>query len=195
MRTNNNFRCLVLVASCLNLAGSVQAEETTKPGSTEAFSKESRDLLYQVAKLQLSEVAGYGNVARCGPKPPTPDGCPPACPPPTGMNAFRSYGEGKASNIAAGIVIGSSIGTNLICDPRPIEKELNALLKRLDRIGAWVVKTDSGGVTITREVPPLSTDRGMPERKATAARDRAFAALNYMNGEFAKGREPPIREQ
>ena len=194
MKTRTYLLCAVITGLSLDVtSSSAQDAKGVSTDTSAAFIEESRDLLQDLARLQLSDVPRLGSVAKCLPKPPQPDSCPPLCPQPPGISALRSYSEGKASHVASAIQRGVTIEDSLICDPGFVEKQLNELVSRLDRIGAWVVRSDRRGVTITGTPPAARPGAGAPELKASATRDRAFAALNYMNAAFAKGGRPNVR--
>jgi hypothetical protein len=188
---------VVAVALCVSSVQSpAQDKKGAVPASTAAFIKVSRALLRDLALLQLSDVPTLGSVAKCVPKPPRPDGlCPPLCPAPSSMRAMRKYTEGKSSYVAAAGQVGVLADNSWICDPNGIEKKLNDLVTRIDRIGNWVVTSDTGSVTILATAPAVNPGQKIPKLMPTAERTRGFAALDYLNGEFTEGRDPNIRQQ
>jgi len=194
---NKNYLGFVALALCVTSVQSLaQGAKATLPAPAAAFLKESRALLKDLRNLQLSDAPTIGSVAKCVPKPPNPDGlCPPLCPPPSSMRALRTYSEGRAKNVAAAMSVGSVADGSWICDPGTVEKTLNDLVRRVDRIGNWVVITDNSGVTITTTPPATVPGQGVPELKPNAVRTRGFAALDYLNGELTQGRDPNIKPQ
>lgn len=192
MNKKDCWKFSVLVVLCSGgLNGPALAADVSRDVPT--FTREGRELRWEMWKLQLSEGRSYGIVAKCGPVP-KPDGCPLNCPGPLPLQALQKYAEGRTRSVA--VVLSASPtevgtwGSSVICDPRPVREELNKIVLRVTQFGSQVTAVNRSGIKIS-STPSLDIAASASVRNTAMA--RGFDALTYIDKAITNRREPSIR--